>query len=66
MFKEFEQIAKSLGGTMPQLALAWVLKNKDVSTIICAFTKLKQVEENLKAVQLAKKITPEIEAWIDK
>ena len=65
MFNEFIKIAKSLGGTMPQLALAWVLKNKDVSTIICAFTKLEQVEENLKAVQLTKKITPEIEAIID-
>ena len=66
MFNEFEKIAKSLGGTMPQLSLAWVLKNKDVSTIICAFTKLEQVEENLKAVQLSKKITPEIEIWLDK
>lgn len=65
MFKEFNEIAKSLGATLPQLVLAWVLKNQDVSTIICAFSKLEQVEENLKAVQLVKKLTPEIDQRID-
>ncbi len=65
MFKEFGEIAKNLGGTIPQLALAWVLRNKDVSTIICAFSKLEQVDENLKAVQIAQKFTPEIEKRIN-
>jgi len=66
MFKDFEEISKSLGCTVPQLALAWVLKNNDVSAIICAFSRLEQVDENLKAVQIAKKITPEIEERIEK
>ena len=66
MFKEFGEIAKSLGGTMAQLALAWVLRNNDVSTIICAFSKVDYVDENLKAVQIAKKFTPEIEERINK
>ncbi len=64
-FKDLEEIAKSLGATLPQLALAWVLKNNDVSTIICAFSRLEQVDENLKAVQIAKKFTPEIEKKIN-
>jgi voltage-dependent potassium channel beta subunit len=66
MFKEFEEIATSLGGTVPQLAIAWILGNKDVSTIICAFSKLSQVEENLKAMEMFKKITPEIYERIEK
>jgi aryl-alcohol dehydrogenase-like predicted oxidoreductase len=65
MFKEFEEIAKSLGGTIPQLALAWILRNKDVSSIICAFSKIEQVDENIKAVEMSKKFTLEIDERIE-
>jgi len=66
MFKEFEEIAKNLGGgTIPQLALAWILRSKDVSTILCGFSKVSQVEDNVKAVELSKKFTPEIEKRIE-
>jgi len=58
-------IAKELGCSQAQLALAWTLKNKDVSTAIFGATKLSQVEDNVKAVELYKKITPEIEAKIE-
>jgi len=66
VFKELEGIAKSLGGTLTQLALAWVLRNKDVSSIICAFTQISYVEENVKAVEMYKKFTPEIDEKIEK
>jgi len=66
VFKELEGIAKSLGGTLTQLALAWVLRNKDVSSIICAFTQTSYVEENVKAVEMYKKFTPEIDEKIEK
>jgi len=66
MFKEFEEIATSLGGTVTQLALAWILRNKDVSSVLCGFSKLSQVEENLKAVEMFRKFTPEIDARIEK
>jgi len=48
------------------LALAWTLKNKDVSTAIFGATKISQVEDNIKAVAIYKKITPEIEEKIEK
>jgi len=54
-------IAQELGFTQAQLALAWTIANKDVSTCILGFTKLSQVEENLKAIELLKIWTPEIE-----
>jgi len=66
MFHEFQETAKSLGGTVTQLALAWILINKDVFTVLCAFLKVGQVEENLKAVDMFKKITPEIYDKIEK
>ncbi len=54
-------LAKELGFTQAQLALAWAIANTDVSTCILGFTKLSQVEENLKALELYYKWTPEIE-----
>lgn len=54
-------IAKELGYTQAQLALAWAISNKDVSTCILGFTRLSQVEENLKALELYYKWTPELE-----
>jgi len=65
-FKGLEEIAKELDGTLSQVALAWVLRSNDVSTIICGFTKVEQVEENLGAIELLKKFTPEIDERIEK
>jgi aryl-alcohol dehydrogenase-like predicted oxidoreductase len=45
-------IAKDLGYTQAQLALAWAIANKDVTTCILGFSKVSQVQENLKAVEL--------------
>lgn len=53
--------AKELGFSQAQLALAWCLANKDVSTVILGFTRLEQVDENLKALDLYAKWNDEIE-----
>ena len=66
IFKVLEEIAKTLEATLAQLALAWTLRNKDVSTTLCGFSKVSQVEDNVKAVEIYKKITPEIEEKIEK
>jgi voltage-dependent potassium channel beta subunit len=55
-----EPIAKELGCTLSQLALAWCLKNPFVSTIITGASRVEQVHENLKASEVAPKLTPEI------
>lgn len=60
-----EPIAKELGGTIPQLALAWCLKNPFVSTVITGASRVEQVHENMKAGEIAPKITPEIMEKID-
>ena len=42
-------IAQSLDLTMGQLALAWALSNKNISSVIMGATKPKQVKDNAKA-----------------
>jgi len=59
-------VSKETGMSMAQFALAWVVKNEDVSTAIIGSKKPQQLEENLKAVELAKNITPEVEEKIEK
>lgn len=64
--KEFEPIAKELGVTRAQLALAWCLKNPNVSTVITGATKSEQVTENMKALGVVEKLTPELMKKLDK
>lgn len=63
--KALEPIAKDLGCTLSQLALAWCLKNPFVSTVITGASRVEQVHENMKAAEVAPKITPEIMEKID-
>jgi len=55
--------------TVTVLALAWTIKNRNVSVCILGGTKPKQVEENVKAIELASKLTKqhleEIEKMLD-
>lgn len=60
-----EPIANELGATMSQLALAWCLKNPFVSTVITGASRVEQVHENMKAGEIAEKITPELLEQID-
>jgi voltage-dependent potassium channel beta subunit len=60
-----EPIADELGCTLSQLALAWCLKNPYVSSVITGASRVEQVHENMKAVEVAPKLTPEIMEKID-
>ncbi|MBK8619133.1 MAG: aldo/keto reductase [Anaerolineales bacterium] len=60
-----EPIAKELGCTLSQLALAWCVKNPFVSTVITGASRVEQVHENMKAADVVDRITPEIMAKID-
>ena len=50
---------------MAQLALAWVIKNPDVSTAITGASSPKQLEQTIKAVEYQKLITVEIQKRIE-
>lgn len=49
-------LAAGLGVTLSQLALAWTLKNPNVSTTILGASKPEQLAENLKAADIAEKL----------
>ena len=59
------EIATAIGCTQAQLCLAWCIMNKDVSTALIGASKVEQVEENLKALDVMKKWTPEVEKKIE-
>jgi len=61
-----ESVAKELGCTISQLSLAWCLKNPFVSTVITGASRGSQLHENMKASEVAPKLTPEILERIDK
>jgi voltage-dependent potassium channel beta subunit len=46
---ELAPIATELGVSMPQLALAWCLRQPNVSSVIAGVTKTSQLEEDVKA-----------------
>jgi aryl-alcohol dehydrogenase-like predicted oxidoreductase len=54
--KQLEPVAQSLGCSMAQLALAWCLKNPNVSTVITGATRHEQVTENMKAAEVAERL----------
>lgn len=58
--KKLQPIAAELNCTPAQLALAWCLKNPHVSTVITGASRSEQVLENMKAAEIAPKLTSDI------
>ncbi len=58
-------LAQEIGTHVTLLALAWCLKNPNVSTVILGASKMGQLEENLKALEVQKLLTPEVMSRID-
>ncbi len=69
MLKKLEslnQVAEELDATMAQLAIAWILKNEHVTSVILGVSNIEQLEENLIAAEIKQKLTPEIMNEIEK
>jgi len=62
---ELEKIAREIGCSLAQLAIAWCSKNPRVSTVITGASRVAQVEENLRAVEVIPKLTPGVMEKID-
>jgi len=58
-------IAADLGCTLAQLALAWCARNPNVSTVITGATRVAQVSENMGALEVLPKLSPDVLARID-
>lgn len=63
--KKLTAIAEKLGGNTSQLALAWAASNPNVSTVILGATKIEQINDNIKALALLDKLTPEVKEEIE-
>jgi len=71
------QIAKKTGASIPQVAIAWILANRAVTSVIIGAKKISQLDDNLKSVDVVlsaddKKaldevsaLTVEYPAWMD-
>ena len=60
-----KEVAEPLGCSMAQLALAWCLKNPNVSTVITGASKFTQVHENMKALEVVGQLSEDVMANID-
>lgn len=63
--RELSHIANELGATMARLSLAWCIKNPHVSTVITGASKVSQVEENMKALDVVPQLTDDVMAAIE-
>ena len=62
---ELETVARDLNCTLAQLALAWCLVNRNVSTVITGATRVEQVRENMRALEVLPKLTPDVLTRVD-
>jgi len=63
--KQLEPTAKAIGCSLAQLALAWCLKNPNVSTVITGATRPQQVIENMQAEKFVQSLNDSVMEKID-
>ena len=63
--KAVQAVAGELGIPLSQLAIAWCLKNPNVSTVITGASRVSQVHENMKALDIVERLTPDLMQKID-
>ena len=63
--RALQPLAEEIGATLAQMAIAWCLKNPNVSTVITGASRVAQVHENMKALDVVEKLTPEVMNRID-
>ncbi|RLN93111.1 hypothetical protein BBJ28_00011492 [Nothophytophthora sp. Chile5] len=65
MADKMKPIAAELGCSLAQMSIAWAVSNEHVSAVLVGASRPSQLEENLKALDIVSKITPEVKAKID-
>ncbi len=63
--KKLGEVANEFGCSQASLAIAWCVANPNVTTAILGATKKEQLTENLKALEVLPKLTPEVLQRID-
>jgi voltage-dependent potassium channel beta subunit len=57
---QLSELAKELDVSMASLSIAWCIKNPHVTTAILGATRKEQLTQNLKAIDVIEKLTPEV------
>jgi len=60
LVRQLSAVAAELGLTTAQLAIAWILRRKEVSSVITGATKISQLQENLAAAEAVDRLTDEV------
>ena len=72
-----KEVAPKSGASLPQVALAWVLANRAVTSVIIGAKTVAQLDDNLKSIDVTlsaerqsaldevSKLTVEYPAWMD-
>lgn len=63
--RQLTKIAEQLGVSMAQLAIGWLLRLPQVTSVITGATKLRHLEDNLKAPQVLDKLSSDVMEEID-
>lgn len=63
--RQLDKVAKELNTSMATLSIAWCIHNPTVTTTILGATKEQQLTENLQALEVYPKLTPQIMDEID-
>lgn len=63
--KQLKTIANELGSTRAQLALAWVLKNEAVTSVLVGASSVAQLQENLGALEVIPRLEPAVLRLMD-
>lgn len=63
--RKLQAVADGLGVSLTHFALAWCLKNPNVSTVITGASKLEQLQNNLKAIEVVDRLTPDVLEKVD-
>lgn len=58
--RKLTALAQELELTTAQLAIAWILRRKDVSSVITGATRLEQLDENLAAAEAVDSLTEDV------
>jgi voltage-dependent potassium channel beta subunit len=61
---QLAEVAADIGCSMSQLAIAWILKNANVSSVILGASRAEQLRENLAATAFTAQLSPDVLARI--
>jgi voltage-dependent potassium channel beta subunit len=60
-----KSVADEIGCSLAQLAIAWAVSNRNVSTVLLGASRVEQLEENLQALEVLPELTQERKARIE-